>query len=69
MEVIVRLTRALLLLLLALTALPLPGCKKGDECSTCSADTDCSGGLVCTGFSDGSQHCGSGLGATTCRVR
>jgi len=52
LEVIVRLSRALLLLMLALLALPVSACKKGDECSKCSQDSDCSAGLLCTNFSD-----------------
>jgi hypothetical protein len=62
-------TRALALLVLALSMVPVMSCSKKDECSTCSTDSDCSGGTVCTRFSDDSQRCGSGLGATTCRVR
>jgi hypothetical protein len=54
-------------ILLALVALPLAGC--GSECDTCSSDADCEAGLVCSKFSDGSQRCGSGVGASTCRVR
>ena len=45
------------------------GCAKGDECDTCASDDDCKGGFVCSQFSDGSSRCGSGLGATSCRVR
>ena len=63
-----RLSRALLLLMLALLALPVSACKKGDECSKCSQDSDCSAGLLCTNFSDNVKRCGSGLGASTCRV-
>lgn len=62
------LKRSLWLLLVAL-ALALPGCTSGGECDTCNQDSDCKGGLVCSSFSDGSKRCGSGLGATTCRVR
>ena len=39
------------------------------ECDTCSTDEDCEAGFVCSTFSDGSQRCGSGLGASTCKVR
>jgi hypothetical protein len=53
--------------LAALVALPLVSC--GSECDTCSSDADCEEGLVCARFSDGSQRCGSGVGASTCRVR
>ena len=56
-------------LLLVLSALPAIGCSKGGECDTCSTDSDCKSGFVCSSFSDGSKRCGSGLGATTCRVR
>jgi hypothetical protein len=61
-------TRARLLLALAvLAALPFAGC--GKECDTCENDTDCSSeGLLCVRFDDGSRRCGSGDGATTCRV-
>jgi len=66
-------SRWLVCLLLAL-ALPLAGCSDGDECDTCSSDEDCKDGLVCVNFLDGDgnvvdQRCGSGVGATTCRVR
>lgn len=61
-------SRLLCLLLLAAT-FPLAACTKGDECSTCSSDQDCKQGFVCASFSDGSRRCGSGLGATSCRVR
>jgi hypothetical protein len=62
-----RRTRWLALLVLALV--PLAGCSKGGECDTCGSDDDCQGGLVCVTFNDGSKRCGSGVGATTCRVR
>jgi hypothetical protein len=58
--------------LLALTvflALPLAACDSGDECDTCSSDDDCQTGFVCSTFSDGSMRCGTGVGASTCRVR
>jgi hypothetical protein len=56
--------------LLVLLTLPLGSCgSSGDECDTCSSDDDCNSGLVCSKFSDGSQRCGSGLGATNCRTR
>jgi hypothetical protein len=54
----------------ALMALSLSGCggSKGQECDVCTQDSDCAAsGLVCVPFSDGSKHCGSGLGATQCR--
>lgn len=57
------------LLLLGLMALSTVGCSSGGECDTCSSDSDCSTGLVCVNFDDGSRRCGSGLGSTTCRVR
>jgi hypothetical protein len=62
------------LLCLALAALSLAGCSKGNECDTCEQDTDCKGGLVCVNFLDENgnvvgRRCGSGVGATTCRVR
>jgi hypothetical protein len=57
------------LALAALLILPLVGCNNGDECDTCSSDDDCQSGLVCSTFSDGSQRCGSGVGASSCRVR
>jgi len=69
----VRSTRAALprwvFLLLLFVALPVVGCNSGDECDTCSTDEDCEAGFVCSTFSDGSQRCGSGLGASTCKVR
>ena len=55
------------LVLAALTT--LIACTKGDECDKCSTDTDCKEGFFCTEFNDGSHRCGSGVGATTCRVR
>lgn len=58
--------RALLLALVA--ALPLLACTKGEECDTCTKDDDCKGGFVCSKFQDGSMRCGSGVGATICRV-
>ncbi len=61
--------RSRLLLMLVLAALPVIGCSSGDECDTCSSDSDCRDGFFCTDFSDGSRRCGSGVGATTCRVR
>lgn len=57
------------LLLLMLLILPLLSCTKGNECDTCGTDQDCKEGFFCTAFSDGSSRCGSGVGATTCRVR
>ena len=55
-------------LLLAL-ALPMSSCgTEGEECDRCTSDADCTGGLVCSSFSDGSQRCGTGTG-TSCRVR
>jgi hypothetical protein len=57
------------LLLILLLVLPWLGCTKGQECDRCSSDDDCKSGSVCTTFSDGSKRCGTGVGATTCRVR
>jgi hypothetical protein len=59
-----------LLLVLILLALPASSChSSGEECDACSSDGDCKSGLVCSTFSDGSKHCGSGIGATNCKVR
>jgi hypothetical protein len=56
--------------LLVLMVLSIAGCSSnGGECDTCSLDTDCNSGLVCSTFSDGSKRCGSGTGASQCRVR
>jgi hypothetical protein len=56
-------------LLLAL-ALPMSSCgSSGQECDRCSSDDDCSAGLVCSSFSDGSRRCASGTGETNCKVR
>jgi hypothetical protein len=56
----------------ALLALSLGSCHKastGKECDTCTVDEDCTEStLVCVPFSDGTKHCGSGLGSTQCRV-
>jgi len=54
---------------LLVVGLALAGCTKGDECDKCTTDSDCRESFVCTTFDDGSQRCGSGLGATQCRVR
>ncbi len=62
-------TRYLLLILMLLTV-PASSCRSaGGECDSCSSDSDCKSGLVCSSFSDGSKRCGSGVGATNCRVR
>jgi len=61
--------RSLWLAGLVLAVLPLAGCSSGGECETCTADADCKAGFFCSKFSDGSSRCGSGMGATTCRVR
>jgi hypothetical protein len=59
-----------LLVVLMLLAIPASSCRSsGDECDSCSSDSDCKSGLVCSTFSDGSKRCGSGVGATNCRVR
>ena len=56
--------------LLLMLALPIGSCgSSGEECDRCSSDGDCTAGLVCSTFSDGSQRCGSGTGETNCRVR
>lgn len=57
------------LLLIVLAVLPLASCTKGNECDRCTSDSDCQDGFVCSDFSDGSQRCGTGAGASTCRVR
>jgi hypothetical protein len=56
--------------LLLVLALPIGSCgTSGEECDRCSSDDDCTAGLACSSFSDGSRRCGSGLGETSCRVR
>lgn len=56
-------------LLLAL-ALPIASCgSSGGECDRCSSDNDCTAGLFCSTFDDGSRRCGSGTGDTSCSVR
>ena len=55
------------LILAALTG--LIACTKGQECDKCSSDTDCKQGFFCSEFNDQTHRCGSGVGATTCRVR
>jgi hypothetical protein len=62
-------TRFRWLAVAVLALLPLAGCTKGNECDTCSGDTDCQDGLVCSTFDDSSKRCGTGTGATQCRVR
>ncbi len=57
------------LMLLVLAVMPFASCTKGNECDRCSSDQDCKDGFFCSSFDDGSKRCGSGLGATTCRVR
>jgi hypothetical protein len=62
--------RARVLPAIVLAALTLLiACTKGDECDKCSNDADCKEGFFCSEFDDGSHRCGSGVGATTCRVR
>lgn len=51
-----------------LALLPIVSCTKGNDCDTCSSDSDCNEGFVCSTFDDGSRRCGSGRGDTTCRV-
>jgi len=63
-----RRSRVLPALVLA-TLTMLGACTKGDECDKCSSDKDCKEGFFCSEFNDGSHRCGSGVGATTCRVR
>jgi hypothetical protein len=59
--------RFLAVAVVAFTALSVLGC--GKECDKCQSDADCTAeGLVCVKFSNGDQRCGSGLGATTCRI-
>ena len=59
--------RIVLLAIAAASFLPLASC--GKECDSCQQDADCAPeGLVCVKFSNGSMRCGSGVGATTCRV-
>jgi hypothetical protein len=60
--------RSLLLSLVLVICWPLVACTKGEECDVCTTDEDCKGGFVCSQFEDGSRRCGSGVGATTCRV-
>jgi hypothetical protein len=56
-------------LLVALIALmPLVSCSDGGECDTCDSDDDCSNGLMCVTFDNGSRRCGSGQGVTQCRT-
>jgi Cys-rich repeat protein len=55
--------------LLTLTLALVIACSEGDECDTCTQDSDCAAGFVCSTFSDGSMRCGTGTGASTCRVR
>ncbi len=58
------------LVLSMLLVIPAGSCRSnGNECDSCSSDGDCKSGLVCSTFSDGSKRCGSGVGATNCRVR
>ena len=48
-------------------------CTNGGECDKCSTDSDCKEEFICSNFlnPDGtlnSKRCGTGTGATTCRV-
>jgi hypothetical protein len=58
------------LLAAVLALMPLVSCTRGQVCDRCETDEDCqdANAPVCTTFSDGSQRCGSGVGASTCRV-
>jgi hypothetical protein len=58
-----------LVLVALLLISPLAACNSGDECQSCSSDSDCETGFVCSTFSDDSQRCASGVGATSCNVR
>ena len=61
------LARCALVLAIAAASFLSVGC--GKECDTCENDVDCEAeGLVCVRFNNGSRRCGSGVGATTCRV-
>jgi hypothetical protein len=69
-----RLVRWSLLIALLASAVPMSGCSKGNECDSCSSDSDCQSGLYCRNFLDDNgnvvgKRCGSGQGLTTCRVR
>ncbi len=62
-------TRVVALLILAASVLILPAC--GKECDRCESDLDCMTdpeAPFCRPFNNGSRRCGSGSGATTCRV-
>jgi hypothetical protein len=62
------------LLLLVLVLSPLAGCSKDGECDRCNSDEDCKAGLICSQFRDQrgnlleQKRCGSGRGATQCRI-
>ncbi len=65
-------SRWLLCLVLAV-GVPLVGCSEGEECDVCEVDADCKEGFMCVNFLDDeggidSRRCGSGIGATTCRI-
>jgi hypothetical protein len=53
---------------LVLSSLACAACGKGRECDACRDDGDCRAGFVCSTFSDGVRRCGSGTGATNCRL-
>jgi hypothetical protein len=53
----------------SLLAMSIAGCTKGNECDRCNSDDECKAGFVCSSFPDNQKRCGSGVGATTCRVR
>jgi hypothetical protein len=60
---------------LVLMVFSLAGCSNdGSECDICTMDKDCNSPFVCSVFlnEDGSvnsKRCGSGTGASQCRVR
>ena len=61
--------RAARLLLALLVLIPVLSCSRGGECDKCSSDSDCKNSQVCAKFDNGDMRCGSGIGATQCRVR
>lgn len=66
--------RWLLLVSALALAASTAACTQGNECDTCSQDSDCDAGLFCENFRDDDgqlvgKRCASGLAVTTCRVR